>query len=146
MLRKKLGYLSFIIMVSIVVAFAGCGGGGGGGSADGGGGGDGGGCEGYADALLNLTILDNVTQAPVDAADVCVTTLDDNKTTCDNTNTEGKITFTITRCFDVSDEIRYWPVYYNLTVSKQPFYTNLEYQSFADALLHYDIPLYLTPL
>jgi hypothetical protein len=146
MLRKKLGYLSFIIMVSIVVAFAGCGGGGGGGSANGGGGGgDGGGCEGYADALLNLTIQDNVTHVPIDAADVCMKTLDNGVTTCDKTNIEGKITFTITRCFDVSDETRYWPVYGNVTVSKL-FYNSVSQDFIADALLHYDIDLYLTSL
>jgi len=41
MLRKTLGYLNFIILISIIVAFVGCGGGGGGGGTpppDGGGG------------------------------------------------------------------------------------------------------------
>jgi len=154
MLRKTCGYLNFIILISIIVAFVGCGGGGGGGSTpppDGNGGLP---CsvETQVEAQVTVQVKDTVSQNPIDGADVCRKTLDGLDNTCDKTNSEGKNTFKIVRCADASDELRYWPQYVTINTSKL-FYQESQVQGFpsqvtdfpVDFFIKYNIDLYLTP-
>ena len=127
MLRKTRGYLNFIILISIIVAFVGCGGGGGGTPPP-----DGNGlpcsAEEQVEAQVTVQVSDTVSQNSIDGADVHITTKDGLDDTWYKTNSEGKITFKIVRCFDASDETRYWPQYVTMIASKEPFYQESQVQ------------------
>lgn len=133
-MKYNVKIIGFIFLLPLMVTFVCCGGGGDGGS------GDSHNVGFLSDSVLIVWIKDDLSQSPVDEADVCINTLDGEKQ-CGKTDFEGKIIFVITRRF----ESEYWPQYGTITVSK-PLYNSVSQDFKADALIIYDVYMYLTQL
>jgi hypothetical protein len=126
--------IGFIVLLPLIFTFVCCGGG----NSNGGDSNNGG---FLSDSVLIIYIKDNVSYAPIYEADVCINTLDGEEQ-CDKTDIEGKIIFAITRRF----ESEYWPVDGTITVSKEPLYNSVIQDFTADALIIYDVYIFLTQL
>ena len=125
MLRKTRVYLNFIILISIIVAFVGCGGGGGGGGTPPP---DGNVCEAPVEEKVTVQVLNTESQNPIDGADVHITIKDRSDNASYKTNSEGKITHTLVGCFDASDEKSDWPQFVTIIASKVPSYRESQAQ------------------
>jgi len=132
-MKYNVKIIGFIFLLPLIFTFVCCGGSGDGGDRDN---------VGFllADSVLIVWIKDDVSQAPVEGADICINTLDGEKQ-CGKTDFEGKIIFAIIRRF----ESEYWPQYGTITVSK-PLYNSVSQDFTADALIIYNVYIYLTQL
>ena len=133
-MKYNVKIIGFIFLLPLIFTFVCCGGSGDGGS------GDRDNVGFLSDSVLIVWIKDDLSQAPIEGADICINTLD-GETQCGKTDFEGKIIFVITRRF----ESEYWPQYGTITVSK-PFYNSVSQDFIADALIIYNVYIYLAQL